>query len=82
MDTHILRIAKRLGLVPRNATLASAALLLEPHVPAGEHASLHLNLIRLGREICRARNPRHAECPLLSLCPEGLRSTRAARLKR
>ncbi len=79
VDTHILRIAMRLGLAPRTATLASAALLLEPHVPAGEHASLHLNLIRLGREICRARNPRHADCPLLPVCPEGLRSMKAAR---
>lgn len=78
VDTHILRVAKRLGLVPRNATLARAALLLEPRVPAGEHASLHLNMIRLGREICRPRNPRHPECPLLPVCPEGTRSMKAA----
>jgi endonuclease-3 len=76
VDTHILRVARRLGLVPRNATLARAALLLEPHVPPGEHAPLHLNMIRLGREICRPRNPRHAECPLLPACPEGKRSVK------
>ncbi len=74
VDTHILRVAKRLGLAPQNATLARAALLLEPHVPAGEHAPLHLNMIRLGREICRPQKPRHAECPLLPVCPEGKRS--------
>lgn len=79
VDTHILRVARRLGLVPPNATLARAALLLEPHVPAGEHAPLHLNMIRLGREICRPRNPRHAVCPLLPVCPEGMRSMKAAR---
>ncbi len=79
VDTHILRVAKRLGLVPRNATLARAALRLEPHVPAGQHAALHLNMIRLGREICRARGPRHADCPLLPLCPEGKQSMKAAR---
>ncbi len=78
VDTHILRVAKRLCLVSRNATLARAALLLEPHVPTGEHASLHLNMIRLGREICRPRKPRHAECPLLPICPEGARSVAAA----
>ncbi len=76
VDTHILRAAKRLGLVPQNATLARAALLLEPHVPPGEHAPLHLNLIRLGREICRPQKPRHAECPLLPVCPEGMRSVK------
>lgn len=79
VDTHILRVARRLGLVPPAADLARAALRLEPHVPAGEHAPLHINLIRLGREICRPRNPRHAECPLLAVCPEGKRSVRPAR---
>lgn len=80
VDTHILRVARRLGLVPAAADLSRAAHLLEPHVPAGEHAPLHLNLIRLGREVCRPRNPLHAECPLLSLCPEGKRE--AGRQKR
>jgi endonuclease-3 len=75
VDTHILRVAKRLRLVPASATLARAALFLEPHVSRGEHVSLHLNMIRLGREICRSRNPLHAECPLLSVCPEGKRDT-------
>lgn len=78
VDTHILRVARRLGLVPPAADLARAALLLEPHVPAGEHAPLHLNMIRLGREICRPGSPRHAECPLLPVCPEGKRSAKSA----
>lgn len=78
VDTHVLRVAKRVGLVPQNADLGRAALLLEPHVPSGEHAALHLNMIRLGREICRPRNPRHADCPLLPVCPEGKRSLKTA----
>lgn len=77
VDTHVLRVTRRLGLVPASADLARAALLLEPHVPPGEHMPLHLNLIRLGREICRARRPLHAECPLLPGCPEGKRAMRA-----
>jgi endonuclease-3 len=75
VDTHILRVAKRLRLVPVAATLARAALSLEPHVPRGEHVSLHLNMIRLGRETCRPRNPLHTDCPLLPVCPEGMRDT-------
>jgi endonuclease-3 len=75
VDTHILRVARRLRLVPATADLSRAALLLEPHVPKGEHIPLHLNLIRLGREICRPSNPLHAECPLLPVCPEGVRGT-------
>jgi endonuclease-3 len=70
VDTHILRVAKRLRLVPEEADLARAALSLEPHVPAGEGAPLHLNLIRLGREICKPK-PRCPECPLLAICPTG-----------
>lgn len=75
VDTHILRVAKRLRLVPPSADLSRAALSLEPHVPRGEHAPLHLNMIRLGREICRPARPLHADCPLLPVCPEGLRET-------
>jgi len=74
VDTHILRVTKRLGLAPANATLAKAALLLEPHVPAGAHVPLHLNLIRLGRELCRPRDPLCPSCPLLPLCPTGAKA--------
>lgn len=76
VDTHILRVAKRLGLVPASADLSRAALSLEPHVPRGEHGPLHLNMIRLGKLICRPRNPLHEECPLLPVCPEGGRDLR------
>ena len=76
VDTHILRVTKRLGLVPAAATLAKAALLLEPHVETGDHGPLHLNLIRLGREVCKPRNPLCAGCPLLPVCPEGARNTK------
>ncbi len=75
VDTHILRVTKRLGLVPSAADLSRAAFLLEPHVPRGKSMPLHINLIRLGREICRPRKPLCEECPLLPVCPEGRRRT-------
>ncbi len=75
VDTHILRVTKRLELVPRTADLSRAALLLEPHVPTGEAMPFHMNLIRLGREICRPREPLCPGCPLLPVCPEGARRT-------
>jgi len=81
VDTHILRVTKRLGLAPESATLAKAALLLEPHVPEGAHVPLHLNLIRLGREFCRPRNPSCPSCPLRSLCPTGAEAEAAGRTK-
>lgn len=73
VDTHILRVTKRLGLVPAGADLGKAALSLEPHVAKGAHGPLHRNLIRLGREVCRPRSPACPSCPLLPVCPEGER---------
>ncbi|MBP2683776.1 MAG: HhH-GPD family protein, partial [Deltaproteobacteria bacterium] len=52
---------------------------LEPHVETGDHGPLHLNLIRLGREVCKPRNPLCAGCPLLPVCPEGARNTKRKR---
>ena len=75
VDTHILRVTRRLGLVPVKADLSKAAHALEPHVPDGDHGPLHLNLIRLGREVCRPRAPLCPDCPLLPVCPEGARQT-------
>ena len=71
VDTHILRVTRRLGLVPPSSDLSRAALLLEPHVPPGKQMPFHMNLIRLGREICRPREPACPKCPLLPVCPEG-----------
>jgi len=79
VDTHILRVTKRLGWVSPSADLSRAALLLEPHVPRGESMPLHIHLIRLGREICSPRKPLCPECPLLPVCPEGQRRTRVRR---
>jgi endonuclease-3 len=75
VDTHILRVARRLEIIPPSSDLSRAALHLESHVAAGEQMPLHMNLIRLGREICRPRNPLCPECPLLPVCPEGRRRT-------
>jgi adenine-specific DNA glycosylase len=42
---------------------------LEDLVPAKIRVSMHVGLIRLGREICRAGRPRCEDCPLQDLCP-------------
>jgi adenine-specific DNA glycosylase len=39
-----------------------------PLIPKGRSLSLHLNLIRLGREICRAKNPQCSICFLIREC--------------
>ena len=69
VDTHVHRVARRLGLVPAKASAERADLLLHDLVPDGLRTSLHVGLIRLGREICKAPTPRCALCPLKDVCP-------------
>jgi endonuclease-3 len=68
VDTHILRIAKRLAIIPPEATADNAHLLLAQLVPDGTAIPLHLNLIRYGRETCKARQPRCGRCLFPHLC--------------
>jgi endonuclease-3 len=68
VDTHVLRVSKRLELIPEKTSAEKAHLLLGDVVPPGKGASLHLNMIRLGREICRARKPMCGECFLARRC--------------
>jgi endonuclease-3 len=69
VDTHVHRVARRLGLVPPKATAEQADRLLHDLVPEGLRTRLHVGLIRLGREICKAPTPRCNVCPLKDLCP-------------
>ncbi|WP_338249521.1 endonuclease III [Pyrodictium abyssi] len=68
VDTHIARIASRLGLVEPGARPEQVRRLLEPLIPRGLRARAHLAMIQLGREVCRPRRPRCSECPLRGLC--------------
>jgi endonuclease III len=69
VDTHVHRVSRRLGLVPANTTAENADRLLHDLVPDGLRTPLHVALIRLGRETCKAGIPRCLECPLRDLCP-------------
>jgi len=74
VDTHVHRIARRAGLVAPRVSAGRAHALLGPAVPAGRHLELHLNLIRLGRERCRARTPECPGCPIRGECAHGRRA--------
>ncbi len=71
MDTHILRICRRLALIPEKESDARAHQRMLPLVPPRKHYSLHVNLIRLGKQICRPQNPICEKCPLIEHCPVG-----------
>jgi endonuclease-3 len=71
VDTHVLRVSKRLGLVPKKANAAEAEAILEELVSGKMIYQFHLNLIQHGREVCKAANPRCAGCVLLENCDYG-----------
>ncbi len=68
VDTHVLRVSKRLGLVQRKTDTQKAKTILEELVPENLVYQFHLNLIEHGRNICKATNPRCASCVLLENC--------------
>lgn len=71
VDTHIHRVAGRLGLLPEKADRLKAHNVLGNFFAAPHYLEVHLNLIRLGREICRPRKPGCSSCPLNEVCPAG-----------
>jgi endonuclease III len=68
VDTHIYRVTGRLGLRPEKMSLEQAHQHLEGLFPPGTYQAAHLNLIRLGREVCHPRRPACEICVLQSLC--------------
>ena len=68
VDTHIHRITRRLGLAPENASAEKVHEGMQDLVPKGKAYSFHMNLLKFGRTICHARNPRCDQCPLTEEC--------------
>lgn len=71
IDTHIFRVLRRMGILPEKMTDTKAHRLLDELAPTGKFYSLHVNLIRLGRQICRPREPSCERCPLIEYCDYG-----------
>ncbi len=68
VDTHIYRVSGRTGLRPEKMTVEQAHPYLESVFPPETYYAAHLNLIRLGREVCGARKPNCPMCPINKLC--------------
>lgn len=68
VDTHIYRVSGRIGLRPENMNAEQAHQHLENLLPTESYYAAHLNIIRLGREICKARRPECLICPLKTNC--------------
>jgi endonuclease III len=69
VDTHVHRVAGRLGLIPPRTTADAAHEQLERMVPPADVYRFHVGLIQHGRAVCKAQRPRCAQCPVNALCP-------------
>jgi endonuclease-3 len=68
VDTHVHRVAGRLGLIPATLSADRAHDALEAIVPPRFYFPFHVNLIQHGRTVCQARLPKCAECTLTDVC--------------
>ncbi len=68
VDTHVQRLAGRLGLTTATDPV-KVEHALNPMVPAAQRGAFSLRLILHGRATCRARSPRCTECLLSDICP-------------
>jgi endonuclease-3 len=71
VDTHVFRVARRLGFFDERTGVVAAHSVMEERVPPRIRIGMHVGLIRLGRQICRASRPSCRVCPLFDLCPAG-----------
>lgn len=68
VDTHVARVARRLGLLPAGTPNGRIHEVLEEVVPARWRYSFHVNAVAHGQKACLAPRPQCIECPLHRLC--------------
>ena len=69
VDTHVHRVAGRLGLITPKTGADRAHHVLESLVDEPQMYQFHVDLIEHGRRVCHARRPRCADCVLSPVCP-------------
>jgi len=70
VDTHVHRVATRLGLVAPRSTAVQTQAQLQAALAPAEMYEVHMNLIRHGRHVCVALRPICSQCVLNDLCPK------------
>lgn len=68
VDTHILRISKRFGLLPGNCDLSTAFRYYKSKLHDADCYSFHIDLVQHGREVCQSRRPSCHSCYLNDIC--------------
>jgi endonuclease III len=77
VDTHVGRVATRLGLLRPGAGTVEQHNAMTAVTPPGQELEFHLNLLRHGRHTCHAQRPACGECVLLRMCPYGRAAVRS-----
>ncbi|GAB4231260.1 MAG: endonuclease III [Acidobacteriota bacterium] len=80
VDTHVSRIARRLGLADSDDRDRIETELMEK-IPREQWIAFAHRLIHHGRRVCKARRPACEKCRLLDLCPYGQEQGKAAAAK-
>lgn len=68
VDTHVFRVANRIGLTRNSKTPLQTELTLEKHIPSHLLPIAHHWLILHGRYVCTARAPKCGECGIREWC--------------
>ena len=68
VDTHILRISKRLKIVDSSADSYKTEIELKRLIPEDRWIKTHHQLIHFGRDMCTARNPQCENCKISEFC--------------
>jgi endonuclease-3 len=72
VDTHVHRVARRLGIIDEKVTADQAHPLLTQLTGTddpGQVYAVHVDFVRHGRRVCHARRPACGDCPLAGMCP-------------
>ena len=69
VDTHVHRVAQRLGLSGSKVSAVAAHDMLEAQLPPERYYDFHVTLIRHGRRVCHKQRPSCADCVLRDRCP-------------
>ena len=68
VDTHVLRVSKRLGLTNINSTPDKCERDLLKLIPLSKQAKFHIQMVWFGRYYCKAINPQCENCKLKNIC--------------
>lgn len=68
VDTHVLRVSKRLGLTNKDASPYDCEMSLLKIVPKNNRSKFHHQAVWFGRDICHAQKPNCEQCKLKDIC--------------